>query len=110
MNSLSYKGYLGRVEFDAEDGLFVGRIAGINDVIGFHGDTVASLTGAFEEAVEDYLATCQRLGRSPQRPYSGRFNVRIPPDLHARAANAAAQKGVSLNQLVETAIEEIVTL
>ena len=64
---------------------------------------------AFEEAVEDYLASCARLGREPQRPYSGRFNIRIPADLHARAATRAAERGISLNKLVEQAIAETVS-
>jgi predicted HicB family RNase H-like nuclease len=55
-----YKGYSARVEFDDEDEIFVGRIAGINDVVGFHADTVEDLKAAFHEAVDDYLATCAR--------------------------------------------------
>lgn len=109
MNTLSHKGFVARVEFDDEDGLFVGRLIGIDDVVGFHGDSVASLREAFEEAVEDYLASCARLGREPQRPYSGRFNIRIPADLHARAATRAAERGISLNKLVEQAIAETVS-
>jgi len=62
MNTLNYKGFMARVEFDAEDALFVGHLAGINDVIGFHADTVASLVDAFHEAVDDYAATCAKLG------------------------------------------------
>lgn len=109
MNTLSRKGYVARIEFDDDDGLFVGRLIGIDDVVGFHGDSVASLRAAFEEAVEDYLASCARLGREPQRPYSGRFNIRIPADLHARAATRAAERGISLNKLVEQAIAETVS-
>lgn len=109
MNTLSHKGYVARIEFDDDDGLFVGRLIGIDDVVGFHGDSVASLREAFEEAVEDYLASCARLGREPQRPYSGRFNIRIPADLHARAATRAAERGISLNKLVEQAIAETVS-
>jgi len=109
VNILSHKGYVGRVEFDDEDGLFVGRLLGINDVVGFHGDSVDELRDAFVAAVEDYLATCAKLGREPQRPYSGRFNVRIPADLHARAASVAARRGISLNKLVEIALADEVS-
>ncbi|WP_407051969.1 type II toxin-antitoxin system HicB family antitoxin [Methyloraptor flagellatus] len=101
---MAYKGYVARVDFDSEDGVFVGRVTGINDVVGFHGESVVELKAAFEEAVDDYLATCAKLGREPQHPYSGRFNVRLSPDLHARAAAAAARRGVSLNRFVEEAI------
>jgi predicted HicB family RNase H-like nuclease len=98
MNAMTYKGYSARIEFDGEDEIFVGRIAGIPDVIGFHADTVNGLKEAFHEAVEDYLATCEKLGRSPHKPYSGKVMFRIDPDIHARAVKAAELSGKSLNE------------
>ncbi len=98
MNVLEYKGYSARIEFDAEDEIFVGHIAGIADVVGFHADSVADLKTAFHEAVDDYLEACERLGRSPHKPYSGRVMFRIDPDVHARAAKAAELSGKSLNE------------
>lgn len=95
---MHYKGYAARIEFDAEDEIFAGRIAGINDVIGFHADNVADLKAAFHEAVDDYLATCAKLGRAPQKPYSGRVMFRIDPQVHANAARAAELSGKSLNE------------
>lgn len=62
------------------DGCFVGHIDGIRDVIGFHGESVAELRAAFEEAVDDYLATCKKLGQAPNKPYSGQFRLRLAPD------------------------------
>ena len=67
---MRYQGYAARIEYSNDDGLFIGHIAGIRDVIGFHGESVSELHGAFEEAVDDYLATCEKLGREPQRPVS----------------------------------------
>ena len=64
---LTYEGYSASVVFDAEDRLFVGRIAGIEDGIGFHADTVYGLEIAFRDAVDDYLDTCAKLGKSPDR-------------------------------------------
>ncbi|HWK44354.1 MAG TPA: type II toxin-antitoxin system HicB family antitoxin [Stellaceae bacterium] len=104
MNKLSYGGFMARVEFDAEDGLFVGRIAGINDVVGFHADTVASLIETFHEAVDDYVMTCERLGREAQKPYSGKLMFRVAPETHATAALAAEMAGKSLNQWGEEAL------
>ncbi|MGE6743387.1 type II toxin-antitoxin system HicB family antitoxin [Allorhizobium pseudoryzae] len=98
MNAITYKGYAARIEFDGEDEIFVGRIAGIPDVIGFHADTVSGLKEAFHEAVDDYLDTCEKLGRSPHKPYSGKVMFRIDPDVHARAAKAAELSGKSLNE------------
>lgn len=98
MNTMSHKGFHARVEFDAEDGLFIGRIAGIDDVVGFHGESVGELTAAFHEAVDDYIETCRKVGKEPERAYSGKLMLRVPPDLHARAARAAELSGKSLNQ------------
>jgi predicted HicB family RNase H-like nuclease len=61
---MSYKGYKARIEYSDEDDCFVGHIAEINDVVGFHGDSVSELHSAFEEAVDDYLETCKKTGRS----------------------------------------------
>jgi predicted HicB family RNase H-like nuclease len=71
MNVMNYQGYAARIEYSEEDGLFVGHIAGIKDIVGFHGESVQELRAAFEEAVVDYLDTCAKLGRAPQKPYSG---------------------------------------
>lgn len=98
MNTMMYKGYAARIEYSDDDGCFIGRIAGIKDVIGFHAECVKELREAFEEAVDDYIATCSKLNRSPQKPYSGRLMLRIPPEVHARAATMADLHGKSLNQ------------
>jgi predicted HicB family RNase H-like nuclease len=108
MNTLSHKNFHARVEFDAEDGLFVGRIAGINDVVGFHGESVEELTSAFREAVEDYIETCRRVGKEPERAYSGKLMLRVSPDLHAQAARAAELSGKSLNQWGEDVLRAAV--
>lgn len=98
MSTMSYKGYAARIEYSDEDGCFVGHIAGIKDVIGFHAESVKELRTAFEEAVEDYLATCEKAGRAPQKPYSGKLMLRVPPEVHARAAMMAEAHGMSINQ------------
>jgi predicted HicB family RNase H-like nuclease len=95
---MTYKGYAARIEYSDEDGCFVGHIAGIKDVIGFHAESVKELRSAFEEAVEDYLATCEKAGRAPQKPYSGKLMLRVPPEVHARAAMMAEAHGMSINQ------------
>ena len=101
MNTMTYKNYHARIDFSEEDDCFVGHVAGIRDVVGFHADTVSALRAAFIEAVDDYLATCVQLGRSPQRSYSGRVMLRIPPEIHAKAAGLAERAGESLNQWME---------
>lgn len=104
MNTLTYNGFSARIEFDDEDEIFVGRLAGIDDVIGFHADSVSALKAAFHEAVDDYLETCATLGKEPQRPFSGKVMFRIDPATHQRAAIAAELSGKSLNQWAEEAL------
>lgn len=97
MNTINYKGYAARIEYSDADDCLVGHIAGINDVIGFHADSVSELHAAFEEAVDDYIQTCKKVGRPPQKPYSGKIMLRVPPETHARAAMLAEANGKSLN-------------
>ena len=109
MNVMNYKGYAARVEYSDEDGCLVGHLAGIQDVVGFHGESVTELREAFEEAVDDYLSTCEKLERTPQRPYSGKVMLRIDPGLHARAAMLAEAQGVSLNSWAQDALQRAIT-
>jgi predicted HicB family RNase H-like nuclease len=106
MNAMTYRGYSARIEFDDEDEIFVGRIAGIDDVIGFHADSVSDLKAAFHEAVDDYIETCARIGKEPQKPYSGRMMFRVDPEVHRKAALAAELAGKSLNQWAQEALEK----
>ena len=103
-NSLTYRGYAARIEFSAEDQCFVGHLAGVKDVVGFHGESVAELTKAFEEAVDDYLVTCEKIGKTPQKPYSGKLMLRLQPDIHAAVATAAELRGQSINQWAAEAL------
>jgi predicted HicB family RNase H-like nuclease len=100
-NGMIYKGYAARIEFDGDDGIFVGRIAGISDGVGFHSDTVEGLRTAFHDAVDDYVETCAKIGKRPQKTYSGQMMFRVSPDVHQRAALAAELAGKSLNQWAE---------
>ncbi len=98
---MSYKGYSARIEYDDEDAIFTGRIAGIRDGVGFHADTVEALREAFHDAVEDYLETCAKLGKEPQRAFSGQMMFRVNPEVHRKATLAAELAGKSLNQWAE---------
>jgi predicted HicB family RNase H-like nuclease len=106
MNTMTHGGYSARVEFDGDDRLFVGHIAGIRDIVGFHGESVSELEAAFGEAVDNYLAACQKLGQTPDKPYSGRVMLRLPPDVHARASAAAQLTGLSFNQWAAQVLEQ----
>ena len=101
---MTYRGYAARIDFDDDDGILVGRIVGIRDGVGFHADNVADLQAAFHEAVDDYIETCARIGKDPQKPFSGNVMFRIAPEVHRRAALAAELAGQSLNQWAEEAL------
>jgi predicted HicB family RNase H-like nuclease len=100
---LEYKGYVGTVE--ADDGAFVGRVAGLKDVITFEGETFAEVEQAFRDSIDDYLAFCAERGEQPDRPYSGKIPLRVDPDLHRKAAARAQAEGISLNQWIARRIE-----
>ncbi|MGH7577654.1 MAG: type II toxin-antitoxin system HicB family antitoxin [Longimicrobiales bacterium] len=98
---MEYSGYTaGPIEFDAEEGTFSGTVAGIRDVIHFEGSTADELRQSFRDSIDVYLASCKADGTEPDRPFSGRFPVRISPALHRKAALHAAEEGLSLNQWV----------
>jgi predicted HicB family RNase H-like nuclease len=102
---IKYKDYLASVQFSAEDEVFHGKILGINDLVNFEGTSVKELKKAFAEAVNDYLDTCKKIGKNPDKTYKGSFNIRIPQELHREAAISAAQKNMSLNDFVRYAID-----
>ncbi len=106
MNAMTYKGYAARVEFDAEDRIFVGHVIGIKDVVVFHGETVTELETSFHQAVDDYLDACTSLGQQPNKPYSGKILIRVNAEIHAAVAAAAESAGKSLNQWAAGVLEK----
>lgn len=103
-NVLEFRGFKGAVEFSADDGLLVGRILDVEALVAFSAETAAEISAAFHEAVDEYLADCERRSVEPEKPYSGSFNVRVKSDLHRRAAREARSSNESLNALVARAI------
>ena len=98
MNRMTHNGYTARIEFDERDNIFVGRLLGMSDMVSFHADNVPDLRAAFIEAVDDYLDTCAKLGKVPEKPASGKMMLRVPPEIHGAALVAAQASGKSLNQ------------
>ncbi|HVM72574.1 MAG TPA: type II toxin-antitoxin system HicB family antitoxin [Anaerolineales bacterium] len=94
---MEYKGYIGKVEVDDEAGILHGEVINIRDVITFEGTSVAELQKAFRESVDDYLEFCAQRGESPEKPFSGKFVVRLPADLHRKAYVQAKLTDKSLN-------------
>lgn len=110
MSILTYKGYQGSFEYDPDADIFHGDVLHINDVITFQGRSIDELKQALADSVEIYLEYCERKGREPQKPFSGRFNVDIPPELHQKIAAQASHEGVSLNHWVKAALNEKMAL
>jgi len=98
MKPMNYKGYAARIEYSDEDECFVGRVAGIRDIITFHGESVDEVRQAFEEAIDFYLETCTERGEEPNKSYSGNLMLRVAPEVHASVATAAEVSGKSINQ------------
>jgi predicted HicB family RNase H-like nuclease len=109
MNTISYKGYLGTVNFSEKDECFYGKIEGIDGLVNFEGQSVTELTDAFHEAVDDYVAYCQAEGIEPRKSYSGQLNIRIKPETHSRIAALAKQSGESINAFISHALDLRVT-
>lgn len=94
---LQHKGYSGHAEFDDEAGLFHGEVLNMRDVITFQGTSVKELENEFRDSVDDYLEFCEERGEEPDRPFSGRLMLRLPPHVHRDVYVRARQEGKSLN-------------
>lgn len=102
---IEYKGYAGVIEFDPELRLFTGHVVDLRDEIYFEGDSVKALEASMRRAVDHYLSVCKRREEEPERPFSGKLNLRLGSDLHRSAALAAAAAGESLNNWLVRVVE-----
>lgn len=102
---MEYKGYIGSVEFSETDELFFGQVQGIRSLISYEGINAKELVSDFHESVDAYLKFCEEEGIEPEKAYKGSFNIRISPELHKQIAICAISKQVSLNSLVEKALQ-----
>lgn len=105
---MSLEGYHARIEYDPELDLFRGEILGLNGGADFYGHNPRELRTEFKKSLQVFLAVCREKGIEPQRHYSGKFNVRIPPELHEQLAIAAQAEGKSINALAREALERVV--
>jgi predicted HicB family RNase H-like nuclease len=102
---MQYKGYTGKVDFNDEADIFHGEVIGLRDVITFQGKTVDEVKEAFRESVNDYLGFCAKRGEEPEKPFTGKFMVRLPPDLHRKVYVPAKKSGSSLNSWILQTLE-----
>lgn len=102
---MEYKGYIGKVEIDDEVGILYGEVINIRDVITFEGESVEEIQQAFHNSVDDYLEFCASRGESPEKPFSGKFVLRLPAELHRKAYIQAKLKDKSLNSWVTEVLD-----
>jgi len=103
---MEYKGYFAKVEFDDDASIFHGEVINLRDVITFEGETVKELKQVFQDSVDDYLDFCAERSEDPEKPYSGKFVVRVEPELHKNITIEARKAGKSLNVWVNEAISK----
>ena len=104
-NVLEYKGYHGSVEYSAPDRCFYGKVIGTRALVIYEGTDVDTIEREFQASVDEYLALCEREGLSPEREYSGLFQVRVSPEVHRELAIKAETSGKKLNTVVAEALE-----
>ena len=105
-NKIEYKGYYTEIKYSQKDKVLYGKIEFIDDLIKFERDTAEGIELEFRNAVDDYIEFCKQVGKEPQKPYKGSFNVRVSPEMHKKAANEAMKKGCSLNAFVEQSLKD----
>lgn len=103
---MEFKGYFGSVHYSDDDRIFYGKLEFIKALVSYEGTSVDELRKAFEDSVEEYLATCLEEGVEPETPFKGSFNIRAGSDLHRRLVAEASRLGIKLNRLVVRALEK----
>ena len=106
---MEYKGYVGKIEFDDDADIFHGEVIGIRDVVTFQGKSVRDLKEAFRESIDDYLRFCKKRGEEPDKPFTGKFVVRLTPEQHRKVYLASKINGKSLNNWISEILEAAAT-
>ena len=108
-NIIQYRGYHAKIDYSAEDNMLIGSVINIRDSLHFHGNSIPEITQYFHDSIDNYLEMCQAVGKTPDKEYKGSFNVRIPQELHRKVALMAEEEGISLNQFIQNALEDVVS-
>lgn len=107
---LNYKGFFGHVMYDDEAKIFHGEVINTRTVITFQGESVSEIEQAFKDSVDDYLDWCKERNKEPEKPFSGKFVLRISPELHREICLQAKEHNSSINSyIVETLKKEVST-
>lgn len=103
-NTMEYKGYTALIEYSSEDSCLVGHVIGINDIIGFHGDSIAEVTNNFHDVLDCYLKACEERGKTPEQSKSGKLSLRLPVELHSYVSAQSEMTGESINNIIIDAV------
>ena len=106
MNLMTVGDYHAKIEYDEELDLFRGEVLGLSGGADFYGKNPKELRAEFKKSLEVFLEVCKEKGIEPRRTFSGKFNLRISPELHERLAIAAQAQGKSINSLAQEALQE----
>ena len=106
-NTLKYKDYIAQFELDIEDEILVGKVINTSDFLQFHAESITGLKEAFHTTVDDYLEACKKKGKSPSKSYSGELRWRLGPELHRDLAIQAAKENISMNELANRYVKEM---
>ena len=109
MNLMSVDGYYARIEYNSDTDLFRGEILGLSGGADFYGANPDELRREFKKSLDVFLEVCKEQGIEPRRQFSGKFNLRIPPELHEQLAMAAEAQGKSLNALAQETLQKTVS-
>jgi predicted HicB family RNase H-like nuclease len=109
MNIMTLDGYQAKIEYDAELDVFRGEILSLNGGADFYGKNTKELRTEFKKSLKVFLDVCREKGIEPRRNYSGKFNLRIPADLHEKLAIVAQAEGKSINTVAEEALKQRVS-
>ena len=107
INTMTYKGYSALIEYSDEDECLIGRVVGINDIIVFDGENIGEVRQRFHDGLDNYLALCEKNGKQPEVPKSGKLSVRIPAELHAFLSKQSEVTGESVNGIILGAVESM---
>ena len=106
MNMMTLDGYNAKIEYDAELDLFRGEILGLTGGADFYGKNPKELRAEFKRSLQVFLEVCREKGIEPRRNYSGKFNLRIPAELHEKLAIVAQAEGKSINTVAQEALQQ----
>lgn len=108
MNIMTVEGHRAKIDYDPELDMFRGEILGLSGGADFYGKTLDKLRSEYKKSLEVFLEVCKEKGVDPYKKYSGKFNLRIPPKLHAEIASKASGEGKSVNQWITETLDQMI--